>query len=210
MEDYLPFHSWNLPFHSILASSKIHTEISAPFHSIFHSIPCPCWRFYIIIIIVTLYPNGRCQFENPEAPDFKQIATASSSFSTLSLPSSLSLPIFFNKVLPLPQKINHFRFQLPLPHPWFTITNMFLRSCYQMPCWTTFVSDVQVTWLWVFFVQDIRLYVKRCPPLNVKITGNLVGFGYGWRVWFPCLICFGLKPVYFWKKSLTISPITEL
>ena len=30
-----PFHAWNLPFRSILASSIFHTEISAPFHSIF-------------------------------------------------------------------------------------------------------------------------------------------------------------------------------
>ena len=41
MEDCLPFRSWNLPFHSILASSIFHTEISVPSHSIFHSIPCP-------------------------------------------------------------------------------------------------------------------------------------------------------------------------
>ena len=39
MEDCLPFHSWNLPFHSILASSIFHIEISVPFHSIFHFIP---------------------------------------------------------------------------------------------------------------------------------------------------------------------------
>ena len=30
-----------LPFHSILASSIFHTEISVPFHFLFHSIPCP-------------------------------------------------------------------------------------------------------------------------------------------------------------------------
>ena len=36
MEDCLPFHSWNLPFHSILASSIFHTEISVPFHTM----PC--------------------------------------------------------------------------------------------------------------------------------------------------------------------------
>ena len=39
MENCLPFHSWNLPFHSILASSIFHTKISVSFHSIFHSIP---------------------------------------------------------------------------------------------------------------------------------------------------------------------------
>ena len=125
MKDCLPFHSRSLPFHSILATSIFHTEISVPFHSIFHSIPCPDCRFYIIIIIiiVTFYPNGCSQVENPEAPDFEKIASASGSFSTLSLPSSLPLPTSFIKVLPLPlpQKINRFHlFQLPLPlpHPW--------------------------------------------------------------------------------------------
>ena len=33
------FHSWNLPFHSILASSIFHTEISVPFHFPFHTMP---------------------------------------------------------------------------------------------------------------------------------------------------------------------------
>ena len=100
---------WKIVFHFIL-------EI---FHSIpfwrlpysipkfpFHSIPCPGCRFYIIII-VTFYPNGCSQVENPEAPDFEKIASASGSFSTLSLP----LSTFFIKVLPLPQKFN--RFHIP-------------------------------------------------------------------------------------------------
>ena len=71
-------------------------------------------------IVVTFYPGGCSQFENPEAPVFEKNASASSSFSTLSLPSSLSLPTSFIKVLPLPQKINRFHrfhFQLLLPHP---------------------------------------------------------------------------------------------
>ena len=51
------------------------------------------------IIIVTFYPNGCSQFENPEAPDFEKIASASSFFSTLSLPSPLPLPTSFIKVL---------------------------------------------------------------------------------------------------------------
>ena len=54
---------------------------------------CPALR---MIIIVTVYPNGCSQFENPEAPNFEQIASASSSFSTLPLPTS------FIEVLPLP------------------------------------------------------------------------------------------------------------
>ena len=84
----------------------------------FHSIPCPGCRFYIVIIIVTFYPNGCSQVENPKAPDFEKIASASSSFSTLLLSSSLPLPTSFIKVLPLSQKINRFhRFQLLLPLP---------------------------------------------------------------------------------------------
>ena len=117
MEDCLPFHSWNLPFHSIQTSSIFHTEISVPFHFPVHSIPCPVC--HVTIIIVTFHSNGCSQFENPEAPDFEKIASASSSFLTLSLPSSLPLPTSFIEVLPLPQKIN--RFQLPLPHPCFNL-----------------------------------------------------------------------------------------
>ena len=62
-------------------------------------------------IIVTFYPNSYSQFENPEAPDFEKIASASSFFSKLSLPSSIPLPTSFIKVfpLPLPLKINRFR-----------------------------------------------------------------------------------------------------
>ena len=65
-------------------------------------------------IIVTFYPNGCSQFENPAAPDLKKIASASSSFSALSLPSSLPLLTSFIKLIPLPQKINRFhRFCIP-------------------------------------------------------------------------------------------------
>ena len=67
------------------------------------------------IIIVTFYPNGCSQFENPAAPDLKKIVSASSSFSTLSLPSSLPLPNSFIKLIPLPQKINRFRFRFHIP-----------------------------------------------------------------------------------------------
>ena len=99
-------------FHSNLASFIFYTEVSFPFHFPFHSILCPGCRFFIIII-VTFYPNSCSLFENLEVPDLEKIASASNSFLTLSLPSSLPLPTFFIKVLPLPQKIN--RFQLPLP-----------------------------------------------------------------------------------------------
>ena len=67
------------------------------------------------ISVVTLDPNGCSQFESPEAPDFEKIASASSSFSTL----SLLLPTSFIKVLPLPQKLTAstasvFRFRIPV------------------------------------------------------------------------------------------------
>jgi len=46
-------------------------------------------------------------------------ASASGSSKSQMLPSSLPLSASFFKVLPLPQKFNRFRFQLPfpLPHP---------------------------------------------------------------------------------------------
>ena len=76
----IPFLKSSIPFYS----SIFHIEISVPFYFI----PCPCCRFYIIIIIVvTFYPNGCSRFENPEAPDFEKIASSSSSFSALSLPN---------------------------------------------------------------------------------------------------------------------------
>ena len=51
------FHFIREIFHSILASSIFHSEIFVPFHSVFHSMPCPGCRFYIIIIVVTFYPT---------------------------------------------------------------------------------------------------------------------------------------------------------
>ena len=124
---------WKIVFHFILEIFNCipfrHLPYSIPkfpFHSIFHSIPCPGCRFYIIIIIATFYPDGCSQVENPEAPDFEKIASASGSFSTLSLP----LPTSFIKVLPLPQKINRFCFQLPLPHPWCIINIAYLLYKY--------------------------------------------------------------------------------
>ena len=111
-------------FHSIPFWQRPYSIPKLPFHSIFNSIPCPGCRFYIIIIIVTFYPNGCSQVENPEAPDFEKIA--SGSFSTLSLP----LPTSFIKVLPLPRKIN--RFQLPLPHPCSTASTPQYSCCSQI------------------------------------------------------------------------------
>ena len=134
---------WKIVFHSILEifysipfCHLPYSILKFPFHSIFHSTPCPGCRFLILlIIIVTFYPNGSSQFENPEAPDFEKIASASNSFSTLSLRSSLPLSTSFIKVLPLPQKINRFhRFQLPLPHLWCI---QFLHNIYHSCVETT-------------------------------------------------------------------------
>ena len=103
---FIPFLKSSILFHSGIFYSIFHTEISISFHFPFQSIPCPGCRFFIIIIIVvTFYSNGCSQFENPEELDFEKIAFASSSFSTLSLPSSLPLPTTFIKVLPPPQKL---------------------------------------------------------------------------------------------------------
>ena len=54
------------------------------------------------IIIVAFYPNGCRQFENPEAPDFEKIASASSSFLALLLPNSLPFPTSYIEVFLLP------------------------------------------------------------------------------------------------------------
>ena len=117
----IPFLKSSIPFHSGILHILYQNFCSILFP--FHFTPCPGCQFYVFIIIVILYLNRCSQFENTEAPDFEKIASASSSSSTLSLPSSLLLSTSFIKVLPLPQKINRFhrfRFQLPLslPHPW--------------------------------------------------------------------------------------------
>ena len=97
---FIPF--WHLPYS--ISKFPFHTK---PWLSI----------LYYYWLLLHFNPNGCSQFENPEALNFEEIASAYSSFSTLLLPSSLPLPTSFIKVLPLPQKINRFRFQLPLPHP---------------------------------------------------------------------------------------------
>ena len=103
------FHSipfWHLPYRYFR---------SIPFSIPFHALGCRFYIIIVIIIIVTFHPNGCSQGENPEAPDFGKIASASGSFSTLSLPSSL--PTSFIKVLPLPWKLtastSSFRFHIP-------------------------------------------------------------------------------------------------
>ena len=69
-------------------------------------------------ITVTFYINGCGQFQSLKI--WKRLilnknASASSSFSTFSPPSSLLLPTYFIKLLPLPQKLtaSSFRFHIP-------------------------------------------------------------------------------------------------
>ena len=77
-----------------------------PLHSISFSIPFHTMPWLsILYYYCKFYSNGCSHVENPKAPDFEKIASASGSFSTLSLPTS------FMKVLP--QKLNHFRFHIP-------------------------------------------------------------------------------------------------
>ena len=127
-------------FHFILEIGIFHIPYrnfrSIPFHFPFHSIPCRGCRSYIIVIIVTFYPNGCSEVENLEAPDFEKIASVSGSFSTLSLPSSLPLPTSFIKVLPLPQKFNrfhrfrfHFHFHIHIPAPNHVFKQLLSVTC---------------------------------------------------------------------------------
>ena len=109
---HLPYSIQKFPFHSILFSIP------------FHTIPCPGCRFYIITIIVAFYHNGCSLVENPEAPDFEKIASASGSFSTLSLPSSLSLQ-------PLSSKCFRFRFHKKLSASTASAFNF--RFCFHIP-----------------------------------------------------------------------------
>ena len=109
------FHSILEIFHSIPFWHLLYSIPKFPFHSIpFHTIPwLSILYYYCYILPQRLEPVS--DFANLEAPDFEKIASASSSFSTLSLPSLLPLPTSSVKVLliPLPQKINCFRFHIP-------------------------------------------------------------------------------------------------
>jgi len=81
-------------------------------------------RTHIVIhesLLLHFIPQNVARLEEAEAPCFMKNSSASTSSNSQMLPSSLSIPASFFKVLPLPQKFNRFRFQLPLPlpHPWF-------------------------------------------------------------------------------------------
>ena len=128
---------WKMVFHSILEIFHFipfwHLPYSIPKFP-FHSIPCRGCRFYIMIIIVAFYPNDCSQFQNPEATDFEKIASAFSSFSTLSVPSSLPLPTnFFHQSASASKKINCFQLPLLLPHPCLVLCCLYHlhRNCSQ-------------------------------------------------------------------------------
>ena len=122
MEDCLPFHSWNLPFHSGIFHIPQQNFRSIPFHTV------PWLSILYYYYDCNILPNSCSQVENLEARDFEKIASASGSFSTLSLPSSLPLPTSFIKVLPLPRKFNRFQLPLPLPHPCWEVIIQFTSN----------------------------------------------------------------------------------
>ena len=104
MEDCLPFHSWNLPFHSGI----FHSEIFVPFHSI----PCPGCRFYIIITIVTFYLTVVARLKIRKRQILKKL-----------LPLPAPFQHFRFRFQPLSSKCFRFHKKLiastaALPHPW--------------------------------------------------------------------------------------------
>ena len=154
MEDCLPFHSLNLLFHSILASSIFHTKISVPFHFI----PCPGCRFYIIIIIATFY------------------ATV---VARLKIRKRLTL----KKLLPLPAPFQHFRFRVrfrfqPLSSKCFcflknlTASASSFRFRFHIPCCDYFVGSqlfMQIACLNEFGSQK-KIVEKHCvKPLKSQL-----------------------------------------
>jgi len=62
---------------------------------------------------VTFYPKDCSQVRGSGSIMFYENASASDSSKSQMLPSSLPLPASFFKVLPLPQKLNRFRFHIP-------------------------------------------------------------------------------------------------
>ena len=93
----IPFFKSSTPFHSGIFHIPYRNFSSIPFSVPFHTMP---WLsiLYYYYYCNTFYANGCSQNENPEAPDFEKIGSASSSFSILSLPSSLPLPTSIIKV----------------------------------------------------------------------------------------------------------------
>ena len=118
-----------------------------------------------VIIISTFYPNG-CQFENPKMSDFEKIASASSSFSTLSLP----LPTSFITVLPLPQKINRFRrFHIPVANGFF-----YLDYKYEVYCMCRY-SAISGLFIMIQIYEKIqKSFFLNVSWLNTEISSALI------------------------------------
>ena len=122
------------------------------------------------IVIVAFYPNGCSQFENPEAPDFKKIASSSRSFSTLSLPSLLPLPSSFIKVLLLPQKLNHFhRFRIPASNENCRWTLLFL-----VPLLSVVIAWCSKTVFWVNRNGGAQAVVRGARPPGPPVAKALM------------------------------------
>ena len=81
----IPFLKSSIPFHSAIFHIPYRN-----IHSIFHSIPCPGCRFFIIIIIATFYPNGCSQFRSLK----------------------IRKRLILKKMLPLPAPFQRFRFRV--------------------------------------------------------------------------------------------------
>ena len=102
-------------FHCILEIFHSIQAYSIP-KFLFHSIPCPVCRFYIIIIIVTFYPNDCSQFENPEAPDFEKILPLPAPFQRFRFriqPLSSKCFRFHKKLIASTASASSFRFHIP-------------------------------------------------------------------------------------------------
>ena len=94
------FLKYSIPFYFGVFHIPYRNFRFIPFHFSFHSMPWLSILHYYYYC--KFYFNEYSQVENPEAPDFEKIVSASGFFSTLSLPSSLPLPTSLMEVLLLP------------------------------------------------------------------------------------------------------------
>jgi len=85
----------------------------------FQPLSSKCFRFYRNTASTAFVPNFR--FHIPAAC-FMKNASASGSLKSQKKSNAFEFSsASFFKVLPLPQKFNRFRFQLPLSHPWLKL-----------------------------------------------------------------------------------------
>ena len=119
LEIFHPIPFWHFPYS--IPNFRIHIfHISVPFHSL----PWLSILQYIVIIIVTFYPNGCSQVENPEAPDFE-------------------------KMLPLPAPFQDFRFRVrfrfqPLSSKCFRFHKKFTASTASASAFTSLAQILRL------------------------------------------------------------------